>query len=86
MCGILLEFVRAREVGVSSRNVVSRTFPHFSEASEADNIYKNPPPNFISPIFFVIFISLWGSTHDSVDCWSAHRSSAARDSFKREHD
>ena len=22
--------------------------------------------------FFAIFISLWGSTHDSADCWSAH--------------
>ena len=28
--------------------------------SEADNIFKNPPPNVISPIFFAIFISLWG--------------------------
>ncbi len=36
--------------------------------------------------FFAIFISLWGSTHDSADCWSAHISSAARDSFKRVHD
>ena len=36
--------------------------------------------------FFAIFISLWGSTHDSANCWSAHRSSAARDSFKRVHD
>ena len=31
-------------------------------------------PYVISPIFFfAIFISIWGSTHDSVDCWSAHR-------------
>ena len=36
--------------------------------------------------FFAIFISLWGSTHDSADCCSAHRSSATRDSFKRVHD
>ena len=36
--------------------------------------------------FFAIYISLWGSTHDSADCWSTHRSSAARDSFKRVHD
>ena len=36
--------------------------------------------------FIAIFISLWGSTHDSADCWSAHRSSAARDIFKRVHD
>ena len=50
------------------------------------NIYKNPPPNVISPIFFAIFISLWGSIQDSADCWSAHRSSAVRDSFKRVHD
>ena len=27
--GILLGFVHAREVGVSSRNLVSRTFPQF---------------------------------------------------------
>ena len=27
--GILLGFVNAREVGVSSRNLVSRTFPQF---------------------------------------------------------
>ena len=26
--GILLAFVHAREVGVSSRHLVSRTFPH----------------------------------------------------------
>ena len=31
-------------------------------------------PNVISPIFFAIYISLWGSTHDSADYWSAHRS------------
>ena len=27
--GILLGFVHAREVGVSSRNLISRTFPQF---------------------------------------------------------
>ena len=32
ICGILLAFVSTREVGVSSRNVVSRTFPHFSQS------------------------------------------------------
>ena len=31
---------------------------------------------------FHIFVSLWGSTHDSVDCWSAHRPPAACNSFK----
>ena len=35
--------------------------------------------------FVAIFILLWGSTHDSVDWWSAHRPPAARDSFKRVH-
>ena len=30
--GILLAFVHAREVGVSSRNLVSRTFPQFSQS------------------------------------------------------
>ena len=44
---------------------------------------KKPPPNVISHIFFCNFLLLWGSTHDSVDCWSAHRSPAARDIFKR---
>ena len=32
ICSILLAFVRTREVGVSSRNVVSRTSPHFSHS------------------------------------------------------
>ena len=32
ICGILLAFVRTREVGVGSRNVVSRTFPHLSQS------------------------------------------------------
>ena len=30
---------------------------------------------------FAIFISLWGSTNDYVDWWSAHGPPAARDSF-----
>ena len=30
--GILLGFVNAREVGVSSRNLVSRTFPQFFQS------------------------------------------------------
>ena len=50
---------------------------------EADNNYKNPPPNVISPKFFAIFVLLWGSTYDSV--LTAHRSPAARDSFKLVH-
>ena len=29
-------------------------------------------PNVISPICFAIFISLFDSTLDSADCWSAH--------------
>ena len=31
-CGILLAFVHTREVGVSSRNVISHTFPNFSQS------------------------------------------------------
>ena len=42
-------------------------YVYHTNVSEADNIYKNPPPNVISPIFFAIFISLWGSTHDSAE-------------------
>ena len=53
---------------------------------EAGNIYKNPPPNVISPIFFCYFFSLWGTTHDSAAWWSAHISPGACDSFKRVHD
>ena len=34
------------------------------------------------PYFFCIFISLWGSTHDSADCWTAHISSAAHDKLQ----
>ena len=45
-------------------------YVYHTNVSEADNIYKNLPPNVISPIFFAIFISLWGSTHDSADCWT----------------
>ena len=58
---------------------ISTTFMYIIlNAFEADNIYKNPPPKVISPIFFSIFISLWGSTHNYVDCWSAHRPSCPR--------
>ena len=44
---------------------------------QADNI-KNTSPNVISPTFFFAL----GSTHDSTDCWNAHRSPAARESCK----
>ena len=37
-------------------------YVYHTNVCEADNIYKNPLPNVISPIFFAIFISLWGST------------------------
>ena len=61
-------------------------YVYYNNVFEADNIYKNPPTNVISPIFFDTFILLWGSTHDSAECWNAHRSPAARDSFKRVYD
>ena len=48
-------------------------------------IVQKPSPKCHFTYIFAIFISLWGSTHDSADCWSAHRYSAARDSFKRVH-
>ena len=57
-------------------------YVYHTNVFEADSIYKNPPPNVISHLFCYL-CSLWGSTLDSVDCWSAHRSPAARDSFKR---
>ena len=46
---------------------------------------QKPSPKCNVTYFFAIF-PLWGSTHNSADCWSAHRSPAARDSFKRRHD
>ena len=49
-------------------------YEYHTNVLEADNIYKNPPLNVISPIFSAIFISIWGSTNDSADCCSAHRS------------
>ena len=58
-------------------------FTYHTNVFEVESIYKKPPPNVTSHIFFCYFFSLWGSTHDSVDCWSAHRSLVARDSFKR---
>ena len=47
-------------------------YVYHTNVSEADNIYKNLPPNVMSfhLYFFAIFISLWGSTHDSADCWT----------------
>ena len=57
-------------------------YVYHTNVFEADNIFKNPPPNVISRIFLLFFPAL-GSTHNSADCWSAHRSPAARDSFKR---
>ena len=30
-------------------------YVYHTNVSEADNIYKNPPPNVISPIFFCYF-------------------------------
>ena len=65
---------------------ISPTFMYHTNVFEADNIYKKPPPNEISPIFFAIFISFWVSTHDSANCWSAHRPPAARDSFNHVQD
>ena len=35
---------------------------------------------------YICLLFLFRSTHGSGDCWSARRSSAARDSFKRVHD
>ena len=45
-----------------------------------------PSPKCNFPKQNSIFFSLWGSTYDSADCWSAHRPPSARDSFKRVHD
>ena len=63
------------------RNEVQFTYIYVYRTNvfKADKIDKNPPPN-------VIFISLWGSIHDSADSWSAHMSLAAHDSLKRVHD
>ena len=41
---------------------VTYIYVYLTNVFEADNIYKNPPPNVISPIFVAIFISLKGSS------------------------
>ena len=47
---------------------ISPTFMYnHTDVFEVDHIYKNPPPNVISPIVLAIFISLWGFTHDSAE-------------------
>ena len=62
-------------------------YVYHTNVFDADNVYKNPPLNVISPIFLLfLFYSGAPSTHDSADCWSAHRPPAARDSFTRVHD
>ena len=61
-------------------------YVYHTNVFEADNIYKKTSQMSFHLYFFAIFISLWCSTHDSADCWSAHISSAARDSFKCVHD
>ena len=46
-------------------------------------------PQMSSHLYFLLFVFRSGapaSTHDSADCWSAHRSPAARDSFEHMHD
>ena len=45
-------------------------YVYHTNVFEADNIYKNPPPN----IFLCYFYFALGSTHDSADCWSAYSS------------
>ena len=66
---------------------ISPTFcVYHTNVFEAGNIYQNPPPKCNFPKQNSIFFSLWGSTYDSADCWSAHRPPSARDSFKRVHD
>ena len=56
----LVAFVRTREVGVSSRNVVSRTFPNCSQSMltpmhtmKIDNVFK------IQNIYFLVCIYMF---------------------------
>ena len=48
ICGILFTFVRTREVGVSSRNIVSLTFPHFSQSM-------------LTPMLCILQTALWAN-------------------------
>ena len=46
------------------RNEASVSYIYHTNVFEADNVYKNPPLNVISPIFSAIFILLWGVSAD----------------------
>ena len=81
ICGILLAFVRTREVAVSSRNVVSRTFPHFSQSIltpmptpiqsflETHHFFGNPS------LIYTILRLMYNITHNTI---KSHRSSMDR--------
>ena len=58
-------------------------YVYHTNVFEAGSIYKKSPPDGISHICFCYLLPLWGSTHDSADCCSAHSHPAARDCFKR---
>ena len=47
-----LAFVHAREVGASSRNVVSRAFPHFSQSMLTPMVYFLQFRGYINKIFY----------------------------------
>ena len=68
------------------RNEAHFTYIYVYHTKWLTTFTKTLPQMSFHLYLFAIFISLWGSTHDSAHCWSAHRSSATRDSFKRVHD
>ena len=46
-------------------------YVYHTNVFEVDNIYKNPPPNVISPtIFFCYYYFALGSTQNSADYWA----------------
>ena len=63
---------------------------HCVSSSEAlfTHVYKYPPQMsfHLLLLFCYFYFALGLHVHVSADCWSAHRSPAARDSFKHVHD
>ena len=46
---------------IGMKHIFSYIYVYHTNVFEADNIYKNPPPNVISPIFVLLFLFCSGA-------------------------